>query len=200
MARHFIILSDSYIERKRIALDILERGERDVEYIKSIIFKIKKICKGEAPFSTHSICTESEDWASVLQVDPYFAGVFVMQSVDEFIEKIMQNRVLKSKDVENYLLTKVSCSKSTLQKLCRQCYADYLQQTGQKLFEEYEALDYEETSENQELLEMQKELALPRESRILFAERGLEKVRSINKTLKKWREIYDLARSEKQCK
>lgn len=209
MERHFIILSDSYSEHKRIALDILEKDEKDVKYITDIVLKIKKACKGEAPFSTHSICTDSKDWESVVKVDTYFKDVDVFQDVDEFISKIMKDRTLRGKDVAKYILTKLCCSHLKLEKLCYLCYADYLCKTGEKLFrdkiyafkygpvidsvyENYKKYgdlkinELEENIENQELIERQKEYELPRESRILFAEKGLKKVQSINETLEKY--------------
>lgn len=110
MVRHFIIMSDSYSEHTRIALDNLEKTQDDVNYIIDIVLKIKKACKGEAPFSTHSICADTEEWASVVKVDLYFKDVKVIDSVEEFIEKILKDRVLKGFDVSRYILTKLSCS------------------------------------------------------------------------------------------
>lgn len=51
----------------RIALDILEKTQEDINYITDIVFKVKKACKGEAPFSTHSICADTKDLSSVLK-------------------------------------------------------------------------------------------------------------------------------------
>lgn len=60
-------MSYSYSEHIRIALDILEKTQENVNYITDIVLKIKKACKGETPFSTHSICDDAEDWLSVLK-------------------------------------------------------------------------------------------------------------------------------------
>ena len=196
MVRHFIILSDSYSEHTRIALDILEKTQEDVDSIKGIVLKIKKACQDEAPFSTHSICADSEEWASVLKVDPYFAGVKVIDSVDEFIAKIMKDRVLSVTDVAQYILTRISCSLLELQIFCHLCAADYFEETGKPLFEGKNnilngnlGLD---TSPNEykKIINQQERLELPRECRILFSENGIEKVRSINETLKKTREFF----------
>ena len=77
-------MSDSYSEHTRIALDILEKTQDDVNYITDLVLKIKKACKGEAPFSTHSICADAEEWASVVEVDPYFKDVKV---IDSFVKR-----------------------------------------------------------------------------------------------------------------
>lgn len=204
MERHFIILSDSYSENKRIALDILEKDENDIEYITDIVLKIKKACKGDAPFSTHSICTDSKDWESVVKVDTYFKGVEIIKNVDEFISKIMKDRVLKKEDVAKYILTKLSCSRFNLEKLCLLCHENYFNKTGEKLFEDYKILNYDSCSEkikDQKLMKRRKEYELPRECRILFSEKGLKKIQTINETLKEFLEgKYELVRSEKQRK
>lgn len=203
MVRHFIIMSDSYSEHTRIALDILEKETKDVEYIEGIILKIKKACKGEAPFSTHSICADTENWASVVKADPYFKDVRVIKSVDKFIAKIMADRFLKGTDVARYILTKISCSHLKLEKLCYLCYADYLCKAGKRLFEDkiyafrygpvvgtvyenYKKYGDLEIDEYEKIIEKQERLELPWESRISFAENGIEKVKSINETLEKY--------------
>lgn len=191
MVRHFIIMSDSYSEHTRIALDNLEKTQDDVNYITDIVLKIKKACKGEAPFSTHSICADAEEWASVVRVDPYFAGVKVIDGVEEFIAKIMKDRVLAATDVAQYILTRTSCSPLELQILCYLCAADYFEETGKPLFEgKSDILNGNlglDASQNGcgRIIDRQERLKLPRECRILFSENGIEKVRSINETLKK---------------
>lgn len=196
-------MSDSYSDGARIALDILQKEKKDLEYIEGIILKIKKVCKGEAPFSTHSICTESEDWSSVIKTDPYFKDVKVIESADKFIAKIMADRFLKGTDVARYILTKISCSHLKLEKLCYLCYADYLCKTGKQLFddiifafrygpvigtvyEKYKEYGGLEINKCEEIIEKQEQLELPRESRILFSENGIKKVKSINETLEKY--------------
>lgn len=192
MVRHLIILSDSYSEHTRIALDILEKTQEDVDSIKGIVLRIKKACKDEAPFSTHSICADSEEWTSVLKVDPYFAGVKVIDSVEEFIAKIMKDRVLAATDVAQYILTRTSCSPLELQILCYLCAADYFEETGKPLFAgKSDILNGDlglDASPNGcgRIIDRQERLELPRECRILFSENGIEKVRSINETLKKY--------------
>ncbi len=42
MVRHFIIMSDSYSEHTRIALDILEKTQDDVNYITDIVLKLAR--------------------------------------------------------------------------------------------------------------------------------------------------------------
>lgn len=203
MIRRFIIMSDSYSEHTRIALDILEKEKKDADYITDIILKIKKVCKGEAPFSTHSICADGEDWDSVIKADPYFKDVKVIGNVDEFIAKIKKDRVLNGTDVARYILTKISCSHLKLEKLCYLCYADYLCKTGKRLFkdriyafrygpvigtvyEKYKKYGDLKIDGHQDIIEKQERLELPWESRISFAENGIEKVQSINETLERY--------------
>ena len=90
-----------------------------------------------------------------------------------------------------------------LEKLCYLCYADYFCKTGSRLFEDkiyafrygpivetvyekYKKYGDLKTGGQQEIIEKQERLELPWESRILFSEKGIEKVHSINETLEKY--------------
>lgn len=205
MINHFIIMSDSYSEHVRIALDICEE-EKNTNYINNTILKIKEAFKGDAPFSIHSIYADSMDWSAVEKADPYFKNVKVIKNVNEFIEKIQKDRTLKGTDVAKYILSKVSCPHLKLEKLCYLCYADYLCESGKQLFRDriyafkygpvvdsvykkYKKCGSLEINEDNEIIEKQEELRLPSESRILFAEDGVKKVFSINETLKKYGDL-----------
>ena len=137
MIRHFIIMSYAYPEYKRIAFDIIEKDGsiQYIEYIDHIISNIREKCNGDAPFSTHSIPADDENWESVVKADPYFRDVAVIDDFDEFMNKIIESRKLKGTDVENYIINKITpLTHLQLQKLCYFCYADYLCETKKKLF------------------------------------------------------------------
>ena len=226
MIRHFIIMSYAYPEYKRIAFDIIEKDGsiQYIEYIDHIISNIREKCNGDAPFSTHSIPADDENWESVVKADPYFRDVAVIDDFDEFMAKIIESRKLKGTDVGNYIINKITpLTHLQLQKLCYFCYADYLCETKKKLFNDniyafrlgpvietvYNSFKgngsqplhpesnkgnlfkkgQDLTSENDEenLLEEGSKLnKLPSEIRILFSKDGIEKLKSINKTLDKY--------------
>lgn len=206
MISHFIILSNSYSEHTRIALDITEGPNLNVDYISNLIKDIKESCGDDTPISSHSIWAESKSWESVKKADPFFKDVKVIDSVEEFIMKIKKDRTLKGTDVAKYILSKVSCSHLKLEKLSYLCYADYLCESGKRLFKDriyafkygpvvdsvykkYKKCGSLEINEDNEIIEKQEELRLPSESRILFAEDGVKKVFSINETLKKYGDL-----------
>lgn len=231
MISHFIIMSNSYSEHTRIALDITEGSKLNVDDVSNLIKGIKESCGDDTPISSHSIWAESKSWESVKKADPFFKDVKVVDSVEEFIMKIKKDRKLKGTDVAKHILSKVSCSHLKLEKLCYLCYADYLCEFGKRLFEDkicafkygpvvdsvykkYKKYGSLEINEDEEIIEKQEELRLPSESRILFAEDGINKLFSISKTLEKYGDLsasklvkithtkdspWDKAYNEKQC-
>ena len=165
MIRHYIIMSSSYTEGTRIALDIVEESKLNKESIAGILKEIKETCGKDVPLSTHLICTSSKDWSSVQRYDPFFEEKLVYFS-----------------------------------------YADYLCETGKRLFEDqiyafehgpivdsvYEAykrsgskrIDPPTIETDRPVTSTAEEM--PSKSRILFAVDGLEKLRSIEQTINRY--------------
>ena len=91
-----------------------------------------------------------------------------------------------------------------MEKLVYLCYADYLCQYDKKLYqdeiyafkygpvvssvyEKYKQYGYQKIEQDEKtILEITHFLELPSKSRILFAEDGIEKIKSIDETLKKY--------------
>lgn len=218
VVRHFIIISNDYLRRSRIALDIVEEDDDYTNHIGKIISEIMEKCDGEAPFSTHSILAFDGEWESVEKSDPYFKNVDVVKDYEEFMGRIMDNRKLKGIEVGNYILNKLVCTHLKLEKLCYLCYADYLCNTKKKLFEDdiyafklgpvvktvfdkYKYFGYENIGQNEpeendtkNIKEERDQFKSPSECRILASENGWEKVRSINETLEKYGKlpVHDL--------
>lgn len=206
MVKHYIIMSSSYTDGTRAALDITEGSLLNSEAIAKIIQDIKQSCGKDVPLSTHLIETESESWASVTEYDPFFEDVECTKSVVEFSEKIKKGRVLTGLDVATYILSKIKCTHLSLEKLVYFAYADYLCEHFERLFEDqifafthgpvvgsvYETykrsgsqyvkpLEFGVDSDVQTGVK-----ELPARSRILFAKDGVEKLRSIDQTIKKY--------------
>lgn len=114
MVKHYIIMSSSYTDGTRVALDITEDRLLNSESIAKIIQDIKQSCGKDVPLSTHFIETEYESWTSVAEYDPFFEGVVCSKSVQEFSEKIKTGRVLKGLDVATYILSKIKCTHLSL--------------------------------------------------------------------------------------
>ena len=206
MVKHYIIMSSSYTDGARIALDITEDSLLNSMAIAKIIQDIKQSCGKDIPLATHLIETESDSWTSVAEYDPFFKNVKHIKSVEEFSEKIKKDRVLSGLDVANYILSKIKCTHLSLEKLVYFAYADYLCDHSERLFEDrifaftygpviesvYEtykrsgsayiaALEFGNDSDVQVNVK-----ELPAKSRILFAKNGVEKLHSIDRTIQKY--------------
>lgn len=206
MAKHYIIMSSSYTDGTRVALDITEVSLLNSETITKIIKDIKQSCGKDVPLSTHLIETGSDSWASVAEYDPFFEDVECTKSVAEFSEKIKKDRVLTGLDVATYILSKIKCTHLSLEKLVYFAYADYLCEHSERLFEDqiyafthgpvvdsvYETYKRSgsqyvkplEFGDDSDVRTGVKEL--PARSRILFAKDGAEKLRSIDQTIQKY--------------
>lgn len=206
MVKHYIIMSSSYTDGTRVALDITEGSLLNSEAIAKVIQDIKQSCGKDVPLSTHLIETESDSWASVAEYDPFFEDVECAKSVVAFSEKIAKGRVLSGLDVATYILSKIKCTHLSLEKLVYFAYADYLCEHFERLFEDqiyafthgpvvdsvYETykrsgsqyvtpLEFGVDSDVQTGVK-----ELPARSRILFAKDGAEKLRSIDQTIQKY--------------
>lgn len=202
MTKHYIIMSSSYSDGKRIALDITEEALLNSQTIEKIIVDIKSSCDEDVPLSTHFIETESTSWESVKEYDPFFDEVECTKSASEFASKIKKDRTLSALDVANYILSKVRCTHLALEKLVYFAYADYLCTYSKKLFDDkifafthgpvidsvysiYKKSGYDYVSPSDEYVSASVKV-LPIKSRILFAKDGVEKLQSIDKTLEKY--------------
>ena len=206
MIKHYIIMSSSYTDGTRIALDITEDRLLNSTEISKVIRSIKDECGKDVPLSTHFIETESASWSSVAAYDPFFKDVVCVKTAEEFSEKIRKDRVLSGLDVANYILSKIKCTHLSLEKLVYFAYADYLCEYSDRLFEDKiyafthgPVVDsvYETYKRSGSLYVEPLEFGtdsvvhigvkeLPARSRILFAKNGAEKLHSIDQTIQKY--------------
>jgi uncharacterized phage-associated protein len=206
MVRHYIIMSSSYIDGTRIALDINDESQLNSEAIGEIISKIKLKCGDDVPLSTHFIETESDSWLSIQEYDPFFETVECVQDVEDFSYRVSKSRILSGLDVAKYILSKMKCTHLSLEKLVYFAYADYLCDYSERLFEDkiyafthgpvvesvyraYKKSGYtyvkslEEDAKSRVVTTVTE---MPAKSRILFARKGAEKLYSIELTLAKY--------------
>lgn len=205
MITHYIIISSSYSKGKRIALSNLVK-EKDYLELKRIVQDIIEKCGKDVSLSTHFVQTDSESWESVIEKDHFFKGVEVIESKEKFIKLIQQDRTLRGLDVARYILSKIKCTHLKLEKLVYLCFSDYLCKYDKELYEDeiyayrygpvvesvyekYKGSGYQEIEQEQE---NEKDIdatgikEMPSRSRILFAKDGIEKIESIDETLKKY--------------
>ena len=203
MVTHFIFMSSSYSQGTRIALDFIVSGEGIQDELMSKLDRIMEECGHDVSISTHRIQAKDDSWESVCEADQYFMDVKVVKDVDEFIKLIQKDRELQGIDVAKYILSHVKCTQLKLQKLVYLCYADYLCTTGKRLFtddiyafkygpvvdtvyQKYKQYGYKPIEKESENIDSKNISEMPSKSRILFARDGLEKVQSIDKTLREY--------------
>lgn len=196
MTKHYIIMGSSYKMGKRIAMDFTNY---DTEYLKAVMKKIRSKC-GRVPLSSHSISTESSEWCSVVELDAYFENVLIIETVDEFIDIIKEDSKLISTDISSYILAKTNqkYTQMHIYKLVYLCFADYLCEYKKRLFfDEIYAFKlgpipngtYQKYKfYGRSVINKVNSLELAR-SRILTLEDGVEKISSIDKTLKKYEQF-----------
>ena len=203
MVTHFIFMSSSYSLGTRIALDYIVIGEGIQDELMGNLDRIMEECGHDVSISTHRIQAKDDSWESVCEADQYFIDVKVIEDIDEFIKLIQKDRELQGIDVAKYILSHVKCTQLKLQKLVYLCYADYLCSTGKGLFTDeiyafkygpvvdtvyakYKKYGYKPIEKESENIDSKNISEMPSKSRILFAKDGLEKVQSIDKTLRKY--------------
>ncbi len=193
MFRHFVIMSSSYSEGKRIAIHCCGEGENVYKEYKKNIVNIKKELGDLGAVSTHYLQTEKDGWQSVVQQDRFFEGVEI-KSPDTFVRCIKEDMQLNALDVAKYIQSSVTkCTHLKLEKLVYLCYADYLCSHNKQLFRDSikvhkfgPVVDSVFTVyKGKKTLIRRGDLPAMR-SRILFAHDGTEKLLSIEKTLKKY--------------
>ena len=204
MIKHCIIMASAYSLGKRIALDYCDKDILQMDAIQNDLEYIRQVCGEDVPISTHFIQTEREEWESIIKTDKFFENTKLVDNKDEFIKIIMQDRELKGIDIAKYILTKIPCTHLKLEKLVYMCYADYLCQRQEKLFNDKiyayklgpviesvynrykkngsDYIDREDDITTYD--ENQKEL--PIKSRILSSKDGIQKLLSIDQTLEKY--------------
>lgn len=201
MITHYILMSSSYSEGTRIALDYTIKEEQDYFKLKDIVPYIVGVCGKDVSLSTHCIQTESEDWQDVIKKDSFFRDVKVIKNKEEFVALIEQDRELCGLDVAKYILSKVKCTHLKLEKLVYLCFAEYLCEYDKELYkdkifaykygpvvksvyEKYKGYGYKEIEK--ENIDATDIYEMPSRSRILFARDGVLKIKSIDDTLDKY--------------
>ena len=203
MVTHFIFMSSSYTCGTRIALDYIVTDETVQKEIEKDLDEIIRKCGKDVSISTHMIQAEDAEWESVCKADHFFKDVKIVKNLERFIELIKQDRTIKGIDVAKYILSKITCTQLKLQKLVYMCYADYLCETGKELYTDkiyafkygpvidsvykrYKKYGYKPIEKEKEDIYSGDVYEMPAKSRILFAEEGVAKISSIDKTLKKY--------------
>lgn len=199
MIKHYIILSSSYSQGNRIALHYILKNDVDLKGIKKDIEKIRTECGETVSISSHLVLTKCETWKSVEKYDGFFECVKVIRSIDEFIKLIRKDRELKKIDIEKYFFalyedTDTKCTQNQIDMLVFLTFLDYYKDKHKDLCEDIHYYLQDTCSENADTNFFEDDHTINTEysymsaqSRILFAEDGLEKLEYINRTFKTYK-------------
>ena len=142
MYKHTIFLANDFILHKSfVVLHVVHTGSENGELPKYVLDKLNTLLADQGNFSVQCLATSSETWESVVQYDRYFESMYCIdykgdESINEFVRIIQANKVLTAQDIAKFVLSKVECTYSKLQKLVCLCYADYLEKTGKAIIAE----------------------------------------------------------------
>lgn len=203
MITHCIIMSSSYSNGTRIALDYIVNENTTKEDLKYRLDTITTACGKGVSLSTHMIQTDSPDFDSVRKKDYFFDDVELIDTLEEFIELINKDREMIGLDVAKYILCLEKCTHLKLEKLVYLCYADYLCEFGGKLYtdniysykygpvvesvyEKYKEYGYKEVEKDKKDINSKYIYKMPSRSRILFARDGIRKLYCIERTIHKY--------------
>lgn len=191
MTKHYILLSSSYTDGERIAVDFPDPKKIDEEHVREALDTIEKVCGKGAHFATHYLETESADWESVAAYDPYFKNVHCLETVEEFAQKIKHDLVLRCRDVVKYILCALDGDVTYLElkALVYQASEEYFKKTGQSLCVDDLEISLE-TSIQTNFVSMARWFNNKRKmsaiSRILFATDGSNKFISMQDVVEKY--------------
>lgn len=199
MFNHCIILGSAYSIKTRIVLHYVNINAKEMK--EKIDYIINK-CGNDISISTHYIKTDEDTWASVVKYDKYFLDVKLISDVEEFSDLILCDRNLNGLDVAKYIISKIPCTHLKLEKLTYFCYAEFLCEKKETLFNDiiyayrlgpiidsiykkYRKKPFSTLEDNKKLYNDAEKMSAIK-SRIIASKNGLEKLTSIENTLKKY--------------
>lgn len=142
MCIHTIFLTTDFIEHKSfVALHVAHTRSENGELPKYVLDKLNTLLADQGNFSVQCLTTSSETWESVVQYDSYFESMYCIdyrndENIKEFVNIIKANEILTAQDIAKFVLSKVECTYTKLQKLVYLCYTDYLAKTGKAVISE----------------------------------------------------------------
>ena len=116
MIRHLILMGNSYTRGYRVALHRVCDASASPPDRRELMNAVRGLST-----SYHSVVTDSTSWESVVKEDPYFFGVRVVDTLDEFISAVMEDRVLSKADVEAYIKSVSNLPEKRINTVIKEC-------------------------------------------------------------------------------
>ena len=137
MINHYIILADGWSVSSRIALHYTFDGKIDGDAFRSDVKHIQNCYKRDlATITVHTCQSKSKNWESVVEKDPFFKNILVLNDVDEFIKILKKNENPRSDVISQYILNISKCDLQRLSYLLHICNMEYTLDCGYNLFED----------------------------------------------------------------
>lgn len=206
MYDHFLIIVPFHKVGHRIAWHKLLLEEADYDYVNQVLSEIEEVV-GELNLSSHIVSTNSKDVYSIKEKDAFFEDIAFFENEEEFIDSYKSEMSLNASDVATFILSIGNdITHLKLQKLLYLCYEDFLIKHKKPLFkDEILAFPYGPVIKNvydtysnhgKSKINFQEDdsvyfskldfKATPSFSKILFSEMGIDAMKSIITTLKKY--------------
>ncbi|WP_338232675.1 Panacea domain-containing protein [Companilactobacillus muriivasis] len=133
MYKHFIVIADSYKKGSRIAYK-----ETSLSTDRGLLIKITNISdtlknNNITSYSTHLIDTEGSSWQSIIDSDPFFKDILILNNIEDFIADYQDE--VTSADIAEYIAERFSLTALPLMKLVYFVYSDFLADYKRPLFE-----------------------------------------------------------------
>ena len=128
--RHHIFLGNSYTRGYRVALHFTTKDSESLSNYKAIV---EALCTYRMSF--HSLVTDSPSWESVPKKDPFFRGVRVVPTVDDFIEAVKEDWILSKADIETYIRSSHDVSESKMGEALDRCNQACIRDLGYPLYD-----------------------------------------------------------------
>ena len=200
--KRIIIIGSSFKEGRRIALDF-GFDQNAYENFSKKMTALFELENKNISAATHTLETKTTNWDEVINLDPYFNNLEVLKDENEFINLLLNDDVLTSIDVANYILVKNKMTQTRLQKILYFIYADYLLKFNKKIFDDkisafqygpiinriYDKYKNNNDSENDKLLSIDEKYKDALTARLLVGKEGLQKLNFINDELVKYQNL-----------
>ncbi len=128
--RHTMILGNSYTRGYRVAIhSAVPENERSPDLKPQF-----RLLEG-LTVSLHSLVTNSPEWDSVAETDPYFIGVLEVHDIQEFIDAVREDATLSEADVTTYLKVAFDIPESEMPAALEICNDACIREFGSPLYD-----------------------------------------------------------------
>ncbi|CAM3813282.1 MULTISPECIES: Panacea domain-containing protein [Paenibacillus] len=134
MAFHFVAILSDYTEGRRIGWHYASEDKLDRDVIREFMEAVEAC--GHTQLGIHKLSTDSIKWSSVVEKDSFFKDVLITKDKNAFLKQVTAGKELNVHDVTKFILSIMPVTHLKLQKLLYYAYAEYLIETGRRLFKE----------------------------------------------------------------